>query len=263
MAASGAPKQTARWGRQLEPFVRLHPYESRHPPEHALSYLRLGDDNAAVVYRWAGDSAPGRNDARALIGPSTILTVPTSLALESWPGWRAYTPGTLLRPLTGADIARMSEVGERDLQQRLPFLHDALEIVLGRILELPDQPVSILGCPVQDRPAMVWALHRIAGGHLAAGGMRRDWSYSTYEDDHDDLAPGWPGIGFLPGAPRRQSAVSRNVINLERDIALPLDSAPMKDVRVLLRDAGFVLMPIVRPGGSNAPSATTDNPPTS
>ncbi|HWO61650.1 MAG TPA: hypothetical protein VNO31_16615, partial [Umezawaea sp.] len=92
-------------------------------------------------------------------------------------------------------------------------IEDQLAVVLSRLLDDPGGPLSVIGCPDEDRLAMVWALREAADDHLRRGGWQRTWSYSTYANRHDLGVSDLPEIVFLPEIPNGGVA-RRTVVDL-------------------------------------------------
>ncbi|MBP2324816.1 hypothetical protein JOF56_005201 [Kibdelosporangium banguiense] len=205
-----------KWRVRLQDHVRLQPvHGGGGVPHSAMSYLTFGEDLGAVVRRVHLGHSPGRGNAHVLIGWKPGLDVSLALRLENWPQWRVKVPETGLME----QIALSSLVGAAGPAGLRPEEVDRLEpmvvTVLARLLDHPDEPLSIIGCPDADRLALVRCLHAAADPHLRKNGIRRCWSYSTYEDRHGDSIANLPEIVFLPMRSPDTSA-RRNVVDLDR-----------------------------------------------
>jgi hypothetical protein len=127
---------------------------------HALSYLVLPEDRAIVFRRGAGDGV------HALLGHPAELTPAVALGLASWPHWWDEA----------ADGPRMVRVGVAELHRAPDSTHlrqralgqgNLLARTLAWLLQTPTQPLAVIGCPEQDRVALLWGLLEIAASQLA------------------------------------------------------------------------------------------------
>ncbi|GLZ28006.1 hypothetical protein Lesp02_01960 [Lentzea sp. NBRC 105346] len=209
-----------RWRARLSDLTRLQPDGAGTVPPSAMSYLTFeneGDDRSVAIVRRVnvGHSA-GRGNAHVLIGSPAALDVTLALALDTWSEWRV-TP-----PSTGVGMGTISAryLAGATVQPNWPSLisevEDQLVEVLARLLDNPAMPLSVIGCPDSHRLAMVWGLREAADGYLRRAGRNLRWSFSTYEDRHDDSVRSLPEIVFLSGIPGRGVA-SRTVVDLRRE----------------------------------------------
>ncbi|GGP68682.1 hypothetical protein [Saccharothrix coeruleofusca] len=212
-----------RWAARLKNHVRLASTGGSDAPASAFSYLVFPDGQAAVIRRVARGRSPGRENAHALVGPVAVLTPPVALGLclstEAGQPWQdevaegvstySFDPQYFARRADPAPVLREAASG----------LGGRLVNVVAQVLEQPDRPVSVIGCPERERLAMVWALRRALDGDRPARDRSADWrwSFSTYADRADDSVANLPWILFLP--PRPTLGVShRLVVDLARPV---------------------------------------------
>jgi hypothetical protein len=119
-----------------------------------------------------------------------------------------------LQPYAASYIADFAGNAEH-LRQMAEQNEHAIGRVLSRLLDNPALPLSILGCPQQERLPMVWGLHMAADGYLNDRGYPRAWSFSTHEVSHDDSIKALPEIVFLPEKPLGAGVVNRTIVDLD------------------------------------------------
>jgi hypothetical protein len=209
--------EATRWLRKLEAHIRLQPDRNSTVPPEAMSYLDFTDGSVVVLRRVGVGHSIGRNNSHALIGSAAVLTVPVALGLGGWSGWQDKSPPTqFLQTIPAASLAGVADLAEQ-LRPQAERWESQLSIVLTRLLDDPDSPLSIIGCPDKDRLAMVWALRGVADGYLRQQYRQsRKWSFSTYEVRHDNTVARLPEIVFLPEKPEGAAPVDRAIIDLNR-----------------------------------------------
>ncbi|HEX6343560.1 hypothetical protein [Umezawaea sp.] len=201
-----------KWRARLQEHTRLEPVQGGKLPASALSYLRFDDGSAAVVRRVERGFSQGRGNAHVLIGSASVLDVSLSLALAQWGGWRDEAPPGRPAPIRARALAAVA-AASRWSPTSVRHLEDQLAVVLSRLLDAPGEPLSIIGCPDEDRLAVVWGLREAADEHLRRTGCGRTWSYSTYANRHDLGVRDLPEIVFLPEIPNGGVA-RRTVVDL-------------------------------------------------
>jgi hypothetical protein len=201
------------WRGKLEQHVRLQP-SGTDMPASSLTYLDLADGNTAVLRRVASGHTSGRNNSHALIGPAATLDVRVALGLFNWPNWMSTAPNDrYLPPYAASYIAEFAGNAEQ-LRYLAEQNEHAIGRVLSRLLDNPARPLSILGCPQQERLPMVWGLHMAAASYLNDRDYPRTWSFSTHEVSHDDSIKGLPEVVFLPEKPLGAGVVNRTIVDL-------------------------------------------------
>jgi hypothetical protein len=212
--------EAKRWLRKLEPHLRLQPIPPHGLPPHALSYIDVENDMAVVLRRVNLGYSSGRNNSHALIGSASTLTVPVALNLDEWPGWQGNRPS--LQRMETIPASTFAGFGGRteQLYTRAMRLEHQLAVVLAKLLDNPGTPLSIIGCPDEDRLAMVWGLAAAADTYLRQHGCLRRWSFSTYEDRHDDSIERLPEIVFLPAQPQSIAQARRTIVQLSIEAAV-------------------------------------------
>jgi hypothetical protein len=216
LASSLDGKFGEQWRAKLQDYVRLQPVHGAEVPHHAMSYLTLDNGHSALVRRVHLGHSSGRGNAHALIGRTSGLDVSLALGLENWPQWRAKVPETgLMDPIALSSLttaARSADPGPDEIAG----LASITTTVLARLLDRYDEPLSIIGCLDADRLGLVRCLRAAADLYLQHRGIRRLWSFSTYEDRHDDSRTNLPEIVFLPMRNHAGSA-QRNVVDLGQE----------------------------------------------
>ncbi|WP_158851428.1 hypothetical protein [Saccharothrix deserti] len=243
-----------RWLARLKDHVRLQPVDSVDPPQSALSYLLFGDTAVAMRRVRRGHSV-GRGNAHALIGPASVLDVSRALGLgmlppERWIWEDTVDSGIRLATIAPTYFDDVPDVDDR-LRAQIAKYRTELVTVLARLLDDPADPLSVIGCPDQLRPAMVWALRAAADQYLARqSSHHRRWSFSTYEDRHDSSVENLPEIVFLPVQPSTTGVVRRAIVNLDR----PPVQRRHTDVadRLVAELFGEGVVPVVAVGGNAA-----------
>ncbi|WP_143264072.1 hypothetical protein [Amycolatopsis kentuckyensis] len=228
LRAHSFPRQgdAQRYYRRLEPHIRLRPVGDRPLPATALSYFVFDDGTAAVLRRVVDGNSVGRNNSHALIGPSALLGVEVALALGDSPEWRSRVwqdevPAGYQLPPLPADVCTVDSAAADRLAEPLVGLERDLVAVLTRLLDDPAAPLSVIGCRERDRLTMVWALRSVADSYLCDRlGVRRQWSFSTYEIRHDVSIAGLPEIVFLPEKPSSVGVVQRTTVDLGKGAAV-------------------------------------------
>lgn len=202
------------WTAQLLPHVRLSSSYGMPPPDSALAYLRLPKAMAAVVRRVNRGQYAGRNNSHVLVGSAQILTPEVALGLAEWSGWLDDRPADgrmdRLRPQDLSDAAATGS-HRRAQSLRRP---DLLEKVLAWELQTAGKPLTIIGCPDEDRIGLLWGLLRLCG---SAGLAPPEWTFSTYEVEHADSIKYLPRIVFMPDRPDGTAVARRTVVDLTRE----------------------------------------------
>jgi hypothetical protein len=212
--ASSCPDQaeTERWHYLLQNRLRMHSMPGATLPAAAFSYLQFGDGTAAWVRRVSTGASAGRNNSRAVIGSDQVLDFYAAIGLSMVTTW-SDDPQAVRWP--AAKIQRAADQAQ-DMLQRIGDYDHELSIVLASLLANPAAPLSIIG-GIEDEGclAIIWALHRVARHYLPQFfAERRNWSFSTYEDQHDTGAGDLPQIVFLPTAQLGAGTVNRLVVDL-------------------------------------------------
>jgi hypothetical protein len=212
--ASSCPDQaeTERWQYLLQNRLRMHAMPGATLPAAAFSYLHFGDGTAAWVRRVSTGASAGRNNSRAVIGSDQVLDFYAAIGLSLVTTW-SDDPQAVRWP--AAKIHRAADQAQ-EMLQRIGDYDDEVAIVLASLLASPAAPLSIVG-GIEDEGclAIIWALHRVARHYLPQYfAERRDWSFSTYEDQHDTGAGDLPQIVFLPTAQLGAGTVNRLVVDL-------------------------------------------------
>ena len=218
-----------RWSYWLERFNRLESYDDVAPPRAALSYILMGTDEAAVLYRWRdADTSPGRNPSHALVGPPDVLTVPVALGLARWPDWRDVPRSGRLPVLSPDGMTEFARQGEDDCRAWARRNPEPVLRVVTALLERPDLPISVIGATPEASVPLMGALYAIGKPYVANYGsshnLIRNWTFSTYEHDHRASVSGLPEVVFLPATPRAQGEHRRSVVDL--DSRLPATASP-------------------------------------
>lgn len=200
ISASSLPQhEVPMWNSRLGNLVRLQPVQGFDLPGSALSYQEFGDGLSAVLRRTETGYSTGRNNAHVLIGDATVLDFELALDLANWPGWQTEMPLTTEMELLDPRKVE-SEAGSRDWRRAAERLEDAAAAILSEVLKNPAAPLSVIGCPEADRLPLLWALREAGNRPLKAREQVWRWSFSTYEDRHDDVKY-LPEIVFLPKLP--------------------------------------------------------------
>jgi hypothetical protein len=219
VASSFDEDRQRQWRKRLQDHTRLQPVGGSEPPETALSCLEFKDGFVAIVRRVRGGHSSGRNNAHVLIGPATVLGASLALRLERWDGWQDTEPQGPIGTIAPSWLTERAGPAERSLAQVLP-LERQLAAVIARLLDYPEAPLSIIGCPDEFRLPMVWALRAAAGNHLAqVSGVQRRWTFSTYQDRHAGSIENLPEIVFLPAVPGTGEPHQRRVVRLDEQLA--------------------------------------------
>lgn len=204
-----------RWKALLKQHVRLRSHPEIPLPPHALSYFLFSSEVAAVLRRVKHGDSEGRNNSHVLIGPPQVLTAQVALGLELWPDWQADPPANRRRMnrLRSSQLDCGLDPADA-LRAQVKDKSGDLERVLGWLLETPGQPLSIIGCPAEDRVALLWGLMEIGAPVLQSHKVLWAWTFSTYETDHGDAIQYLPEIVCLPAKPVGTSVASRTSVDL-------------------------------------------------
>lgn len=209
--------------RRLEPHIRLQPVAGQPLPAMALSYFQYDDGTAALLRRVVDGNSVGRNNSHALIGPSALLSVEVALTLGDSPAWRSQLwqgevpAGYQLQSLP-AEVCTVDSAAAGRPAALSTGLKDDLVVVLTRLLDDPARALSVIGCRDRDRLAMARVLRSAADSYLQDQlGLRRQWSFSTYESRHDVSVVGLPAIVFLPVKPSSVGDVQRTIVDLGKE----------------------------------------------
>ncbi|MFG1607794.1 hypothetical protein [Actinoplanes sp. NPDC049265] len=211
----GRPDEHRRWLHRLQSRIRLQRVAGAAVPDAAVSYFRFPDGNAVLLRRVNTGVTSGRNNSHALIGPAELLTARTALGLSFWKGWRDDLAGTgPLEPLLVGEgrITEPAAEADRILYPKAAGATATLVRILAARLADPARPISVVGCPEDQKKAMIWALTEIAA---RTGLGPPEPTFSTYEDRHDDGVELAPHLLFLPARPYERAEVSRTVVDVE------------------------------------------------
>jgi len=224
IVASSLPNDDSerKWMALLREHVRLKSHPDIQIPPHALSYFLFSSEHAAVLRRVRHGDSVGRNNSHVLIGPPGVLTARVALGLELWPGWQADPPVDRKMPrLHPSELDWGFDPADK-LRARVRDKPGGLEQVLGWLLEKPGRPLSIIGCPAEDRVALLWGLLEIGAPFLDSQDLHRNWTFSTYETDHGAAIQYLLETVCLPASPVGISAADRTSVDLTRsDSASP------------------------------------------
>jgi hypothetical protein len=205
----------ARWQHRLQAHIRLQPLPGVDLPPTALSYFAFPDGTAAVLRRVNVGITAGRNNSHALIAPAELLTPRAALGMWFFADWLAEPPVVPLSRLSAQLVAGAVQVAD-DRLFPMACAHTAqLVPVIAGLLADPSTPISIVGCPDELRPAMVWAAFEVFEKTGRKLGGR---SFSTYEDRHDVGVERLPYVAFLPARRYERGAVDRTVVELDRGL---------------------------------------------
>jgi len=177
-------------------------------PVHALGYFTFPEGFAAVLRRSRTVQRPGTVDFHALLGLAEQLTPAVALAARDWPGWQDEPPVDRRMPRLRPQELHVPDTGAR-LRARALAQGDMLARSLAWLLQSPKAPLGLLGCPQEDRTALVWALLEIASPRLG----QREWTFCTHGVDQD----GSPAaITFFDTPPARTGSTGRIIVDLRR-----------------------------------------------
>jgi hypothetical protein len=206
----------ARWSHLLGEHIRMVPVDGGTLPSWALSRIDFGDVTA-VVRRVGQGFNSGRNNSHALIGPTGALTTLSAMGLTYWDGWRETADhSALTQPVHVQEIANYADKAEH-LRRPAERLEHEIGIVLARLLDHPHAPISILGCPDDDRLALVWGLYTAADEYLRMQfQVQRRWSFSTYATRHNVALKALPELVFLPKKEDGAVVVERTIVDISR-----------------------------------------------
>jgi hypothetical protein len=214
----GSPAEEGFWLGTLRDRAPLPSAPGLYRPGHALTFLQLRNGGSAVLHRTAART-------HALVSRGRMLTTETAIGLDSWPGWQF--DGTL-EPIADAVLQRHADESHDPLIGRTERVRTSVVTVVAALLGSWSAPVTIAGCPDEDRVAIVWALRQIGRRERERRAMRC-WTFSTYELTDDDPVGVQPfEIVFLAAKP--DSAAGRLVVDLSpfgRDRHAPTSEARM------------------------------------
>lgn len=240
------------WCQRLTGHVRIQAMGAAvATPSSTLAYLDFKDGTVAMVRRIDSGYGPGRNDSHALIGVADTLTVLHALGLSTWEGW-TNRPERSWHSVRADDIAKYADL--TDLAHRASQLEPRLATILPALLARPAEPLSIIGCPDEDRLAVVWGLHMAADKYLRGTGVTRRWSFSTYERRHDTQVDALPEIVFLPAVQKGTAPVDRTIVDLRGPVEA---SHGRRELAVNLLASAFhgSPQPIAEPAPESVPDA--------
>jgi hypothetical protein len=209
---------TRRWHQRLQRRLRLQPVPNGEPlPSAAFSYLCFGDGSAAFIRRVSAGVSEGRNNSLALIGSAHVLDIDAAIGLSMMPNWLddPRQNGPIGRIPTA--MVQQSGADPRGLLSVVQAHEQHVAAVLAGLIARPTAALSVVGGVERECLAIIWALHEVAGRYLPqrfAG--RPNWSFSTYEDQHDTAAGELPGIVFLPAAQPGAGTIKRMIIDLRQ-----------------------------------------------
>jgi hypothetical protein len=198
------------WLSLLGPYLGFSEVPGSPSPVHALSYLVFPDGFAAVLRRTQDARRPGCVDAHALLGLDAQLTPAVALSASDWSGWRDDPPADRQLARLRADEVQVPAAADR-LRARALSQGDLLARSLAWLLQSPGTPIGLIGCPDEDRIALVWALREIAAPVLT----QRQWTFSTHGDAaHNGRTA---AIAFFSTPPDRTAAAGHMIVDLHRD----------------------------------------------
>ncbi|HEX6351851.1 hypothetical protein [Actinophytocola sp.] len=230
------PDMASMWLRRLEPHVRLIGVGDVSPPAVAWSYLEFGDSSVLLRRVAVGDSS-GRNNAHALVG---ALDLSAAFELLRWKGWSDSVPHATVRP-EPASKGDMADV----LRGQAERIEQATATVLAKLIEYPERPLSVIGCPRGYEIAMVWCLRAAGDRYLREKGVARSWSFTTYAERHDvTVRGGLPQLVFLPVRQTGAAVVDREVVVLDSESPTDVDGDAGRLVAHALRGAGSSETPV-------------------
>lgn len=211
LASSFDDEQTElAWIDPLGPYLSVSGATDTSKPAHSLSYFTFPGGFAAVLRRSWNAGRPGTVDAHVLLGPVEQLTPAVAMAAQDWSGWRDEPPIDRRMPRLRLHELHVPDTAAR-IRTRALVQGDMLARALAWLLQSPRAPLGLLGCPEEDRIALVWALLEIASPLLS----QRAWTFCTHGDvDQDDSAT---AITFFDTPPARMAATERIIVDLRRD----------------------------------------------
>ena len=220
------------WLRRLQAHLRLQRFGSALPPERALSTFEFPDGWTAVVRRWSSGGTIGRNDAMALIARSSWLPLPVVLGLDQRFDWDTAAGQRPFQKWNAEQLQALGEAGTNDLRASAQQLPDLLRRTLGRLFDAPEQPLTIVGCPAEQRVPLLWGLNKLAAARLFQQYGRRLSTFSTYEVEDADSIAHLPTIVFLPDRPVGPTVSRRVLVDVRVDANVSSASAELARRRV-------------------------------
>jgi hypothetical protein len=181
--------------------------ESGDQAHRSLSYRTFPSGFAAVMCRTSHPDRPGVVDTHALLGLAEQLTATVALLTSQWRGWRTEQPAEERMDRLRVEELDSPETAEQ-LRSRALADGDLLARSLAWLLQTPQAPLGLIGCPEDRRVALLWGILAVASPKLNG----RDWSFSTHEPPESPAGP--PGVAFLSVAP--DDVGSRTVVDLRR-----------------------------------------------
>lgn len=212
IAHSTDARSVDMWASRLDLHVRLLPAQNGEMPRTALSFLDLGHGATAVVHRSDIGHSDGRANTHVLLDESGSLDFSLALALEHWRGWRTDVPEhATMEVLDAGDLE--TELDPLDWRPEAERVETAVRIVLSALLHQPGRPLSVIGCPDDDKLPLVWCLREAARSQLPS------WSFSTHEIRHDDSIKYLPQVVFMPEVLFSGSA-NRTIVDVRKNLPI-------------------------------------------
>jgi len=259
------PTEKDKWNKRLQNSVRIYPVPGAPLPSAGYSYHVFSDGYAAWVRRATTGVTEGRNNSMALIGRTEVLDLQAAIGLSSQ-GWPDELPGNGQSPPLSAAQVRGAAALADQLSRVREFEND-VACVLAGLLPNPTAALSVIGGVEPERLAIVWALHRIAAHYLPHRFHDRpNWSFSTYEDQHDTGAGTLPGIVFLPAPQIGAGDIKRVIVDLAQPRVNQADLALARHVVGYLAhnrppDDSIVDVPVARPRQATSLPTVPRQPP--
>jgi hypothetical protein len=223
-------EDTRRWYRRLQQRLRLQPVPGEQLPSAAFSYLCFAGGDAVFVRRVSGGVSEGRNNSVALIGAGNVLDFDAAVGLSTATWTDELPQNDQVSPVSVAKVKKTSADAQALRSLVLEFEEHVVAVLAGLIAR-PTAALSVIGGVERERLAIVWALHEAAVRYLPQRFLgRRDWSFSTYEDQHDTAAGDLPGIVFLPAVQPGAGTVRRLIIDLRSSRAGATEQALARQV---------------------------------
>jgi hypothetical protein len=255
VASSMSPASHRSWVQRIGPWVR-HP--GVDAPTGSVRYERFGDKSAALAWRQRDRQAVGSGDgrplvSRVLIGPADLLGPEVAMAvcyaglppelIGPPPG--AVTPGGQLPVVDASWLAKLVHDNTEALD-RAAARETGLERLAAAALGDLDMPLAVeLSERFINRPpwggsqaVLLWGLWTTVS-LLLGPGVRRGWSFSTFELPLSDMDPATlPDIVFRLSQPASQSApmTPRAEIRVrpQEPVAMPVETLPQRLARLLV-----------------------------
>ncbi len=202
------PEAEAGWLGLVQPHLSFAGTISPASPVRALTYVVFPGGFAAVLYRTWDPQRPGVVETHALLGEENTVTAELALSTANWPDRPAGTPADRRLPTLLAGELREPDAPER-FRARALAQADLLAHSLAWLLQAPAGPIGFVGCPPEDRTAILWALREIAAPELPS----RRWTFATHDDG---VVNSGLDITFFESPPEPAGTTGTIVIDLNR-----------------------------------------------